>query len=117
MAANSRGVTELNDLIDRLDGLILVLASATGEILTYIALFCIYNILKRYLHSTIWKLNNNKFSQLKRKTMRWDVVIFLCTISVTSHHFLLTVENRIPGNVNIPFEPRTDFNQPTIDNY
>ena len=53
MAANSRGVTELNDLIDRLDGLILVLASATGEILTYFALFCIYNILKRYFHSTI----------------------------------------------------------------
>ena len=33
MAANSRGVSELNDLIERLDGLILSLASATGDIL------------------------------------------------------------------------------------
>ncbi len=31
MASNSRSVVELNELIDRLDSLILVLSTATGE--------------------------------------------------------------------------------------
>jgi len=67
MAANSRGVSELNDLIERLDGLILSLASATGDIL-----LLKYRSDRLFKFSIVAKLDNNVWVEVFRRKLVFD---------------------------------------------